>query len=79
MLSGHNHYWLWGTRGFTGEVIIDVNGDCGARERLFRSTVEAARFSNPLGMPYEDDIPILVCRGIRRPLPSLWPAVKHFI
>ncbi|HTU58286.1 MAG TPA: glycosyltransferase family 39 protein, partial [Polyangiales bacterium] len=36
-LSGHNNFWLWGTHGYTGNVVIDVHGDCGSREHLFRS------------------------------------------
>ena len=29
-ISGHNNYWLWGPHGYSGNVVIDVNGDCGA-------------------------------------------------
>jgi hypothetical protein len=33
VISYHNQYWLWGTRGYTGDVIIDVSG---ATEHLFK-------------------------------------------
>ena len=77
-LSGHNQYYLWGTHGYSGNVIIDVAGDCGADEHLFASSERAATFTSPWIQPYEDGIPIMVCRGIRRPLAELWPTVKSY-
>ena len=79
VLSGHNQYSLWGTHGAAGDVIIDVNGDCGASMHLFRQSTRAATFSAPYIMPYEDDLPIMVCRGITKPLATIWPHVKHYI
>jgi 4-amino-4-deoxy-L-arabinose transferase-like glycosyltransferase len=77
-ISGHNQYYLWGTHGYSGNVIIDVAGDCGAREHLFATSERAATFSSPWVMPYENDIPIMVCRGIKKPLAELWPSIKSF-
>jgi hypothetical protein len=79
VISGHNNYWLWGTRGYTGNVTIDVNGDCGAGLHLFRSTTRAATFKNPLVMQWEDNMPIMTCRGIKTSLANLWPAMKRYI
>jgi 4-amino-4-deoxy-L-arabinose transferase-like glycosyltransferase len=79
VLSGHNQYYLWGTHGYSGDVLIDVNGDCGASLHAFRSAQLAATFSAPYVMPYEDNMPIMVCRGIRKPIASIWPHVKHYI
>ena len=78
VLSGHNQFFLWGTRGVSGNVIIAVNGDCGASEHLFRSSRRAATFRDPYVMPYENDLPIMVCTGITRPLSELWPSLKNF-
>jgi 4-amino-4-deoxy-L-arabinose transferase-like glycosyltransferase len=77
-LSGHNQYFLWGTHGYDGEVVIDVNGDCGKRAHLFRSVEKAAFLTSPLVMPWENDLPILVCRGIEKPLPELWAGKKFY-
>ena len=77
-LSGHNQYYLWGTRGYSGNVVIDVAGDCGARDRLFQSSERAATFTSPWIQPYEDGIPIMVCRGIQKPLAELWPTIKGY-
>ncbi len=29
-------------------------------------------------MPYESNIPIMVCRGIHEPLSELWPSLKVY-
>jgi hypothetical protein len=78
-LSGHNNYWLWGTHGYSGDVVIDVNGDCGASEHLFTSSRLAARFNPPWVISYEQNIPIMVCAGIRQPLATIWPKLKSYL
>jgi hypothetical protein len=78
-LSGHNNYWLWGTHGYTGDVIIDVNGDCGAASHLFRTARLAARSNPPWVISYEQNIPIMVCTGIKTPISTLWPKLRNYI
>lgn len=78
VISGHNQYYLWGTRGYSGKVIIDVGGDCGGSARLFRESKRAATFTAPYIMPYEDGRPIMLCRGIKKPLIEIWPSVKSY-
>lgn len=78
-LSGHNNYWLWGTHGFSGDVVIDVNGDCGASEHYFRSARRAATFDAPWVISYERDVPIMICEGIRKPLADIWPSLKNYM
>jgi 4-amino-4-deoxy-L-arabinose transferase-like glycosyltransferase len=77
-LSGHNQYFLWGARNASGDVVIDVNGDCGASEHLFREVEQAAFLTSPLVMPWENRLPIMLCRGIGRPLKDAWAGVKHY-
>ncbi len=78
VISGHNQYFLWGTHGYSGNVIVDVGGDCGAGAHLFRSSRRAAVFTADYVMPYENGLPIMVCRGIREPLAQIWPRVKNY-
>ncbi|MBV8530805.1 MAG: glycosyltransferase family 39 protein [Candidatus Eremiobacteraeota bacterium] len=78
VISGHNQYYLWGTLGKSGDVLIDIDGHCMQKLHLYRSATKAATFSNPYVMPYENDMPIYVCRGITRPLLSVWPYAKHY-
>jgi hypothetical protein len=77
-LSGNNNYWLWGPRGFSGNVLIDVHGSLRDDRLRFDSVKLAATFRNPYAMPYENDVPIYVCRGIHRPLAVLWPSLRNY-
>jgi hypothetical protein len=77
-LSGNNNYWIWGPRGYTGNVMIDVNGDLKKDLQRFREAKVVTVFRNPYAMPYEDDLPIIVCRGIKTPLPELWPKLRDY-
>jgi Dolichyl-phosphate-mannose-protein mannosyltransferase len=76
VISRHNQYWLWGTRGYSGNVIIDVDGDCGATQHLFATSERAATFNAPYAR--ESDIPIMVCTGISKPLSEIWPSIKVY-
>ena len=80
-ISGHNNYWLWGTHGYSGDVIVDVDGDCGRTSfpGLFRSVRLAARFDPAWVISYEQDIPISVCTGITQPLATIWPKLRNYI
>lgn len=76
-LSGQNNYWIWGSRGYDGSVVIEVNGTCGPEFRSQR--VGVARFYDRWAMPTENHIPISVCYGLREPLAVYWPKLKKFI
>jgi 4-amino-4-deoxy-L-arabinose transferase-like glycosyltransferase len=78
-LSGHNQYWVWGPRGYSGNVLIDVHGDCQRRAHLFRSRQLVTRFRNPWGRPFENGFGIWLCRGIAMPLSAYWPQLRRFI
>lgn len=80
-LSGHNNYWLWGPHGYSGNVVIDVNGDCGKRDfpGLFRSARVVTHFNPPWVISYEQEIPISLCTGITQPLGSIWPKLRIYI
>ena len=79
VISGHNQYWLWGTRGFDGSVIIDFDGDCGAKNHLFQSATHVATFNVPYTIGWETNDPIMVCRGLRVPIQTLWPKLKKYV
>ncbi|HZY99309.1 MAG TPA: glycosyltransferase family 39 protein [Candidatus Baltobacteraceae bacterium] len=76
-ISGHNNYWIWGTHGYDGSVMIEVNGTCGPDFRARR--VAVARFYDRWAMPTENEIPISVCYGLKEPLARYWPKLKTFI
>jgi hypothetical protein len=78
-ISGHNSYFLWGTRGCTGEVVIVLGGRREDHEEAFASVEQAAVHTCIDCMPYENNRPVWVARGSRVPLSEVWPRVKRFI
>lgn len=78
-LSGNNQYYLWGTRGFDGSVVIAVNGDPDEWSQLCSSSRIIATFgTSPYAMPYETHRPIILCEGMNQPLDRVWPRFKHY-
>ena len=77
-LSGQNQYFLWGTHGFDGDSVIMVNGDPARWSRLCRSSEVVGTIGAPFVMPYENDRPIILCRGLRRSLDEVWPAFRRY-
>ncbi len=74
-LSGHQSYFLWGPRRYTGESMI-VMGDRRARlETLFQSVEKVGHVDHPYSMPYEH-FDVFYCRGLKQPLDKMWPQVK---
>lgn len=53
-------------------------GLCASCRQAFRSVEIADTIRSPYVMPYENNIPVWVCRGLRHPMAEIWPEVKHF-
>jgi hypothetical protein len=77
-ISGHNAYWYWGPRGATGEIVIYLGGSKEELERYFHQVEQVDTVICQYCMPYENNLPVFICRGLRVPLKELWPQVKHF-
>ncbi|HEV3153016.1 MAG TPA: glycosyltransferase family 39 protein [Candidatus Baltobacteraceae bacterium] len=75
-LSGNNTYWIWGPRGYAGNVVVDINGP--ELRSHFRSVRLAGTYYYPLAMPYENNLPIWILRDPIEPLPKLWPRLKDY-
>lgn len=77
-IGNHNNYWIWGPRGYTGEVMIILGGDLSDHQPNFREVKLARVIDCQYCMPYEDNLPVYVCKGIKADLNSIWPEEKHF-
>jgi hypothetical protein len=78
-ISGHNNYWLWGPHGYTGEVMIIVNGASLEEMRKSYSDVTiAGEMDAPWSMPYEHRH-IFLARGRKSNLVTGWAELKHYI
>ena len=76
-ISGHQSYFLWGPRGYTGESMIVLDERQSRLESLFASVRKVARVSHPYSMPYEH-FDVFYCQGLKQPLSVLWPHVKNW-
>jgi hypothetical protein len=77
-LSGHNQYWLWGPRDYDGALILNVGGNPERWQASCESVEIVGTFGGRYVMPYENNRPIFVCRGLRRPLGEIWGRLKRF-
>ena len=76
-ISGHQSYFLWGPRGYTGESVIVMDDRRERLEQLFTSVQQVGTVYNPYSMPYEH-FDVFYCRGLKWPLKELWPKLKNW-
>lgn len=74
----HNNYWIWGPDPYTGELVIILGGALEDKQEQFEKVEVAGVVSCPYCMPYENNLRIYVCRGLKTPLAELWPRLKNF-
>jgi hypothetical protein len=76
-ISGHQSYFLWGPRGYSGESMIVMAGNQRRLESQFTTVQKVARVEHPYSMPYEH-FDVFYCRGLKQPLSEIWPSVKNW-
>ena len=76
-ISGHQSYFLWGPREYTGESVIVMAGRRDDLERKFASVQKVATVYHRYSMPYEH-FDVFYCRGLKQPLKEIWPQVKNW-
>lgn len=77
-ISGHNNYFLWGPRGYTGSVVIRLGGDRDTLLRTYASVEAAGVFDNPWAMPYETGQTLWLCRGRKRTFEQDWASFRNY-
>jgi len=77
-LSGHQTYFLWGPRGYSGNCLIVVGDRKQALDKLFEQ-VEYVGTSADNPYALERRIPVFICRGAKfGSLNQLWPKLKKW-
>ena len=77
-IAGHNNYWLWGPGSCDGSVMIIIGGDREDHAESFESVEPAGVATSRYAMPYEQNLTVWVCRGLKQPPREIWPRVKHY-
>jgi 4-amino-4-deoxy-L-arabinose transferase-like glycosyltransferase len=77
-LSGHQTYFLWGPRGYTGQCMIVLDDKRERLEQLWdKVEYVGASADNPYAL--EREIDVFICKGAKfGTLAELWPRVKKW-
>jgi hypothetical protein len=79
-ISGHQNYFLWGPRDWTGEVILVLNTNDDEERELFASVEDLGQvMSSPWAVPFERRMHIFLCRDLKMSVRELWPRVKNWL
>jgi hypothetical protein len=76
-ISGHQNYYYWGPRNYTGESLILLQWDLDDAQRYCQSVEKGPTLDPRYGMD-EEHYTILVCHGLKAPLAAAWPRLKHW-
>ncbi len=76
-ISGHQNYFLWGPRGYTGESMTVINGRQEQLEKLYAFVQKRGHVDHPYSMSREHG-DVFYCRGLKAPLKEMWPMVKNW-
>jgi len=76
-LSGHQTYFLWGPRGYSGNCMIVLDDDKEDLDRLFDHVELVGASDNPYAL--ERNITVWLCKGAKfGSLDQLWPRLKKW-
>jgi hypothetical protein len=79
-VSGHQNYFLWGPRDWTGEVALVLDTNDQDERELFASVEDLGQVvSSPWAMPFERRRHIYLCRDLKMCVRELWPRVKNWL
>jgi hypothetical protein len=78
-ISGHNNYFLWGPRNYSGECVIVFGENADRYARLFGEAQLVGTITDEHAMPSEQGVHVYICRKPSAPLAILWPNFKMII
>jgi hypothetical protein len=78
-ISGHNSYFYWGPRNYSGGCVILFGERSAELKKLFGDVQHVATISSPRAMPVEQNLLVYLCRKPIAPLSELWPRFKLII
>ena len=76
-LSGHQTYFLWGPRGYSGNCLIVLDDDRETLEQLFEHVELVGTSDHPYAL--ERHVPVWICKGAKfGTLAGVWPKLKRW-
>jgi hypothetical protein len=77
-IGGHQNYWIWGPRNYTGESLIVLGeGHESNMQTKCASYSIIGNTEHPLSRP-DEWLPIYHCRGFKWNLQTIWPELKRW-
>ncbi len=78
VICRHNSYWFWGYPKLSSPTVIVLRGSEEDHRKSCAEVTLAAVHTCRYCMPYENNMPIYVCRGLRVSLADIWEEEKSF-
>lgn len=78
IISVHNSYWFWGYPQEPPGAVIFPGGNVEDYRMACDEVVQAAVHTCRYCMPYENDMPIYLCRGLRVSMADVWKEERSF-
>jgi hypothetical protein len=82
-ISGHQNYWYWGPRNYSGQCMVMIApGDVTREvlEKVYFNVEQAGEIYAKYALPFENHTLIWICRGRRNgTLQEAWPWLKRWI
>ena len=78
-ISGHQSYWLWGPRHYSGQTMILLGATVEDASQAFHQVTVVTELHNQYAAPWENR-PVLLCRELKRSksLAEAWPRLKNW-
>ncbi|HKD68381.1 MAG TPA: glycosyltransferase family 39 protein [Candidatus Binataceae bacterium] len=76
-ISGHMNYYLWGSRQYTGQVLIAITFREQQLHRVFDTVEKVAKVGTRYSMP-DEHVDIFVCRDPKISIRRWWPLVRSY-
>lgn len=75
----HNNYWIWGYPKSNFKTVIVIGGELEEHKGSCNRVEQAAVVKSKYAIPYENNLPIYICRDLKITLSEIWKQQKHFM
>ena len=77
-ICGYQNYYLWGPGDYSGELMIIVGFSLEDVRPIFTSIEQAELINCKYCWPDQNNLPVIIGRGLKMPLKEFWPRVKCY-
>jgi MFS family permease len=79
VICPHNNFWYWGYGDTTRNIIIVIGGKKNDHLHSFYNVDSVGAITSRYAIPYENNLTIFICRGLRYPIEDIWKKIRFFI